>query len=241
MGFFTRLKQKQADLERTSNMVNYLSQFTYLPDISKCEGAGDWALYRGKTGETTWYVREDVKPLYVEERVAGGPNGQQAMILSYYTDKKGNSDYHYAIARGTNDELEVWFNVGVDFGSEFTAISKCGAALFFDDGSEKLHIIEPDGNHRTMQLGDYSDYAGNDHGFFWWNGEDQIVQIKGYSFNTEQALNKKIKAPSKDMYIDDVELSDAGICATFSNDEDESITKTIVCDFSGDIKEKTSN
>lgn len=236
MGFFDRIKQRKADLERTAGMVQYLSQFSYLPDISECVGSGDWALYRKKNGETNWYVREDIKPMFVEERATIDSSDQLALVLSYYTDKKGNSDCRFAIARGTNDALESWFNVGTDFGSEYTAISKDGTALFFDDGNEKLHIIDAKGKHRMMQLGGCRDYIGNCHGFFWWDDDEASVMLKGFSYDLGDSLSKKIKAP-KDMYYDDSEMTDDGLCVTFCSAEDDEITRKYICSFEGIIKE----
>ena len=129
--------------------------------------------------------------------------------------------------------IDVWFKVGDDFGAEYVAMADNGTAVFYDDGNEKLHTIDPDGKHKTRSIEGCDDYAGNKQGFYWWQSNDREVSAKGFILNPGIQVSKKIKGKKND-YIDDVELKENGLHVVFADYETGEATEYLF-DFQGNV------
>ena len=229
MGFFSKARDNYRKISDVANKLSFLSQYTNLPDVGNSVVVGDWIIFRGEDGKTYRYITEGAPPLYVEHRAQSTYDDAVALVCSYESSK--DADTRYAIARGTNDMIDAWFKVGDDFGAEYVAMADNGTAVFYDDGNEKLHMIDPDGKHKTRSIEGCDDYAGNKQGFYWWQSNDREVSAKGFILNPGIQVSKKIKGKKND-YIDDVELKEDGLHVVFADYETGEATEYLF-DFQG--------
>ncbi|MBQ9000450.1 MAG: hypothetical protein IJ087_01175 [Eggerthellaceae bacterium] len=192
------------------------------------EIVGEWELERYRNGSTSRYRKDGRNVLWsasVEEEFLDGTR----LIIgdSADPDKEANWDKPQVIAYGTNDELFAWFKS--DEGINRFLYDQSHMMLVFTD-DDKLHTLTRDGQHKSKQIGEYSDFAGNALGFFWWSeGDDnKSVQIKGVVFGSDKPLNKRIKSPDEDYYFEDANVQDDGVHVKFYHYEDESIREFVL-------------